>query len=181
MENKSRIDAIDFFRGLAVIVMIFANSTPYLFDLKDIFSIRFLFSAPAPIFIFLAGFTSQINFEKGKQISFYRIFQCLLMAILIDIVIWRSVPFYTFDVLYLIVSSKFLLLFIQKINKPKFIFLILILFISIYLFLINKFLFLKILIMYFEIVDIFSLSLNINPFMLLVTAPPIPPILLVIV
>ena len=165
MENKDRIDAIDFFRGLAVIVMIFANSTPYLFDLKDFFSIRFLFSAPAPIFIFLAGFTSQMNFEKGKQISFYRIFQCLLMAILIDIVIWRSVPFYTFDVLYLIVSSKLLLLFIQKINKPKSIFLILILFISIYLFLIDKFLF------RFDIPDILlsdlirnqSLYLNLKP------------------
>lgn len=164
-KNQTRIDTIDFVRGLAVVIMIFANSTPYLFDLKDIYSIRFIFSVAAPIFIFLAGFTSQMNFEKGKQVTFNRIFQILLIAVFIDIAIWRSVPFYTFDVLYLIAVSKFLLLFIQKINKPKSIFIVFIALALTYSLLTNKMLF------RFEIPDLLlsefvndpSLYVNSNP------------------
>jgi uncharacterized membrane protein len=118
--------------------MIFANSTPYLFDLKNFFTLRYIYTTAAPVFIFLAGFTGQMNFERGNPISYYRIFQILVIAVLIDVLVWRSVPFYTFDVLYLIAFSKFLLHLLQKINKNKIHLLFLGLFIYIYIFLSNK-------------------------------------------
>lgn len=139
MLNAKRIDTIDFLRGIAVIIMIFANSSPYLFDLKSFFTIRFLFSIAAPIFIFIAGFTSQMNFERGSPISYYRILQILTMAVVIDIVIWRSVPFYTFDVLYLIGISKLILKFLNKVNKPKYILLFLCLIIGLSIFITMNF------------------------------------------
>ncbi len=114
MNLPRRLDTIDFLRGIAVFIMIIANSTPYIFNLSSYNTLRIIFSLAAPIFIFLAGYTTQMNFENNKPEKLIRIFQVILIAVIIDIFVWRSIPFYTFDVLYLIAASKLLLFILNK-------------------------------------------------------------------
>ena len=111
-----RFDTIDFFRGIAVLIMIIANSTPYLFDFSNLNLIRIIFSLAAPIFIFIAGFTTQMNKINKKPESLTRIIQILIIAIFIDFFIWHSIPLFTFDVLYLIGFSKIILFLFNKFN-----------------------------------------------------------------
>ena len=114
MNLPRRLNTIDFLRGIAVFIMIIANSTPYIFNLSSYNTLRIIFSLAAPIFIFLAGYTTQMNFENNKPEKLIRIFQVILIAVIIDIFVWRSIPFYSFDVLYLIGVSKLLLFILNK-------------------------------------------------------------------
>jgi hypothetical protein len=151
MSLPRRLDTIDFLRGIAVFIMIIANSTPYIFNLSSYNTLRIIFSLAAPIFIFLAGYTTQMNFENNKSEKLIRIFQVVLIAVIIDIFVWRSIPFYTFDVLYLIGVSKLLLFILNKYANRSIKIFISFLFICIFIFL-SKYLFFR-----------FSLSdLNIN-------------------
>ena len=151
MSLPRRLDTIDFLRGIAVFIMIIANSTPYIFNLSSYNTLRIIFSLAAPIFIFLAGYTTQMNFENNKSEKLIRIFQVVLIAVIIDIFVWRSIPFYTFDVLYLIGVSNLLLFILNKYANRSIKIFILFLFIGVFIFL-SKYLFFR-----------FSLSdLNIN-------------------
>jgi hypothetical protein len=114
MNLPRRLDTIDFLRGIAVFIMIIANSTPYIFNLSSYNALRIIFSLAAPIFIFLSGYTTQMNFENNQPEKLIRIFQVILIAVIIDIFVWKSTPFYTFDVLYLIGVSKLLLYILNK-------------------------------------------------------------------
>jgi uncharacterized membrane protein len=111
--------SIDTIRGLAILVMILANSFPYIYENEEVsLWIRVLFSLAAPIFIFISGYTLQMNLGKGKQEVqiVKRIIQILLIAIIIDVFIWRVLPFQSFDVLYLISFSLLLLLIFNKLT-----------------------------------------------------------------
>jgi uncharacterized membrane protein len=135
MNLPRRLDTIDFLRGIAVFIMIIANSTPYIFNLSSYNTLRIIFSLAAPIFIFLAGYTTQMNFENNKSEKLIRIFQVILIAVIIDIFVWRSIPFYTFDVLYLIGASKLLLFILNKYANRSIKIFILFLFIGVLIFL----------------------------------------------
>ena len=135
MNLPRRLDTIDFLRGIAVFIMIIANSTPYIFNLSSYNTLRIIFSLAAPIFIFLAGYTTQMNFENNKPEKLIRIFQVILIAVIIDIFVWRSIPFYTFDVLYLIGASKLLLFILNKYANRSIKIFILFLFIGVLIFL----------------------------------------------
>ena len=114
MERNS---ALDFIKGLAVVIMIFANTAPYFFNFESEFFIRIIFSVAAPIFIISSGYITQINIsnpELKKSKIIYRIFQILFFAVVIDTLFWHSIPFITFDVLYLIGFSQLILLIINK-------------------------------------------------------------------
>lgn len=124
----NRSNVIDFIRGIAVIIMILANTIPYFIDLEKFIFIRFIFSLAAPIFLLITGYVTQISLSnrdlnRAKFIS--RICQILFFGVFIDVFFWKSIPFMTTDILYLIAFSQFLLLlFNEKIN----IFLILLIF-----------------------------------------------------
>jgi uncharacterized membrane protein len=109
MEMQVRNKTIDSFRGMAIIIMIAANSWPYIYPYDNCpFLLRVLFSTAAPIFIFLSGYVYQFqNSLKGKRPLYKRPLQILLLAVLIDSLVWKIVPFVTFDVLYLIAISMF--------------------------------------------------------------------------
>jgi len=112
-----RNHSVDFFRGIAILIMVAANSYPYIFpDLPCPMLIRVLFSTAAPIFIFLSGVSLRLSEENGKSIlnTFQRICQVLFFAVLIDVVIWGIMPFYTMDVLYLISFSLITILGLRK-------------------------------------------------------------------
>lgn len=144
---------IDLFKGLAVFIMIFANTSPYFFNLNDQLIIRFLFSLAAPVFIICSGYItkknlSNLEFKKSKLL--FRIFQILFFAAFIDFFFWHSIPFITFDVLYLIGFSQLFLFIINK--KYLMYFLIITFLISILLH--NSFIY------RFDINEIKSFSLN---------------------
>ncbi len=106
---KQRNNNIDFARGIAILIMVCANSAPYFLDRVQIpLILRFLFSTAAPIFIFLSGYSLALSFNNGKTVkqNLKRAFQILFIAILIDIAVWSIIPFQTFDVLYLIGFSQ---------------------------------------------------------------------------
>lgn len=97
--------------------MVAANSYPYVFpDLPCPILVRVLFSTAAPIFIFLSGVSLRLSEENGKSIldTIQRICQVLFFAVLIDVVIWGIIPFYTMDVLYLISFSLITILGLRK-------------------------------------------------------------------
>jgi fucose 4-O-acetylase-like acetyltransferase len=114
--RNTKIDAC---RGIAILIMVLANSAPYiLINVEIPFILRFLFSLAAPIFIFLSGYSLHLSFGKGKKSKkiLIRSLQIVFIAVLIDVFIWRIVPFQTFDVLYLIGFSQIALILINKFN-----------------------------------------------------------------
>ena len=124
-----RFNSIDAIRGFAVTIMIIANTTPYFIDIEDNNLIRFLFSLAAPIFLIITGFVSQLtlsNLDLNRTKFVSRIFQILFFGVLIDLLFWKSIPFMTTDILYLIAFSQFFLLITLK-NKTQ-LFLILFIF-----------------------------------------------------
>ncbi len=129
MEMQVRNKTIDSFRGMAIIIMIAANSWPYIYPYDNCpFLLRVLFSTAAPIFIFLSGYVFQFQYSlKGKRHLYKRPLQILLLAVLIDSLVWKIVPFVTFDVLYLIAISMFVLSFLKNLDKKLFAFITLLL------------------------------------------------------
>lgn len=115
--------AVDTFRGIAILIMIAANSYSYIFsEIPCPLVVRVLFSSAAPIFIFLSGVSLRLSEENGKSIlsNLQRISQIVFFAILIDVVIWEILPFYTMDVLYLISFSLIILLILRKLPDSNF-------------------------------------------------------------
>ena len=118
--TTSRIVILDYLRAFAILIMIFANASPYcFFGIKILPAIRILFSIAAPIFIFLVGYTFALNNERRSHHNRQKMrsLQILSMAVIIDLIVWRITPFSTFDVLYLIGISSFLLIYIRRIKS----------------------------------------------------------------
>jgi fucose 4-O-acetylase-like acetyltransferase len=70
ISSSKRNSNIDFARGLAILIMILANSAPYLLNISDVpFYLRFIFSAAAPIFIFLSGYSLNLSFQNNKSLT----------------------------------------------------------------------------------------------------------------
>jgi uncharacterized membrane protein len=102
--DSNRLTKIDFLRSLAIIIMIFANSSPYIFQGPHPIWFRLFCSIAAPLFIFLSGYSFHLSFRinKNKKHKYIQAFYILLSAIFIDTLVWQILPFQTFDVLYLI-------------------------------------------------------------------------------
>jgi uncharacterized membrane protein len=117
--NKVRISSIDTIRGIAIIIMISANSFSYFFPFGICPKIlRVLFSTAAPIFIFLSGFSYDLAIQnkKDNRQVIRRILQILLIAVFLDTSVWSIYPFFTMDVLYLIAFSLLILLVFKQIS-----------------------------------------------------------------
>lgn len=133
--SPKRNKNIDFARGFAILIMILANSAPYILVNIDVpFWLRFTFSFAAPIFVFLSGYSLNLAFKSNKSIRkiIIRPIQILLIAVVIDCLVWKIIPFQTFDVLYTIGISQLLLITIHK-TKPKIKLLLLILTLFVYI------------------------------------------------
>lgn len=113
MRNKE----IDFIRGLAIVIMVAANSAPALLEGSNTnIYFRFVGSLAAPLFIFLSGVTFRINAEKKKSDLLQNGIILILSAAMVDIFIWGIVPFSTFDVLYLIGISQVVYYFLHNLS-----------------------------------------------------------------
>jgi uncharacterized membrane protein len=108
---------IDLLRGLAIFTMIAANMAAHsLAEPHGVF-MRFYGSLAAPLFIFLSGMmVAYTAHRKTHPFGYYlkRGAMIVLIAALIDVFLWGTVPFTTFDVLYIIGVSMPLLYFFLK-------------------------------------------------------------------
>lgn len=95
--------SIDITRGLAIFMMIAANTLPYLLMTPVPFAVRLYGSFAAPIFIALAGM--MVALTKNRHNFGYFLDRgavIVLIAVLIDVFLWSGYPFVGMDVLYLI-------------------------------------------------------------------------------
>lgn len=116
--NNIRVSSIDLLRTIAIIIMIIANSSPYILVLPHSFWIRIISSLAAPLFIFLSGFSFFLSFNNNQNYrnKYFQVFYLFCSAILLDITIWHIMPFQTFDVLYLISFGLLINILIFKLN-----------------------------------------------------------------
>ena len=109
-ETKERSAYIDLLRALAILIMLLANISPYFFIVDTPVSVRILYSMAAPTFVFLSGY-SAFKFSNSNTFAFWRV---LFAAVIIDIFIWKSLPFHSFDVLYVIAFTILSVHFFKK-------------------------------------------------------------------
>jgi uncharacterized membrane protein len=78
------------------------------FNVTDFFTLRILVSLAAPIFLFLVGynFNSQ-NASFSKLLL--KVIVVFILALIVDVFVWGSFPFYSFDILYTIGFSMIIL------------------------------------------------------------------------
>jgi len=101
----SRIAAIDVARGLAIFIMVPANMSASIYAEPHAFWFRVVSSFAAPVFIAVAGMMVTLSAgrrTRGLWDAVIRGLMLLTVAALIEAVIFRVVPFYSYDVLYLI-------------------------------------------------------------------------------
>lgn len=119
---SQRDTSIDQLRGIAIFTMIAANMAAHsLLEPHPLF-MRFYGSLAAPLFIFLSGMmVSYTLTHRAHSLSYYlkRGGLVVLTAALIDVFLWKVLPFSTFDVLYVIGIAMPLIYFFQKL-RPAF-------------------------------------------------------------
>lgn len=100
----TRLSNIDFMRTTAIFIMIIANSAPYIMETPNPNWLRLVCSLAAPLFIFLSGFSFFLSFNKNRNYKqkLMQGFYLMCTAVGIDWLIWGTLPFQAFDVLYLI-------------------------------------------------------------------------------
>lgn len=101
-DEAGRFPAINIFRGVAIFTMLAANAAAESLAPPHSFLVRIYGSFAAPIFVFLAGFMVAAGAAKHNSLYFFRRgAEVIITGALIDLFIWKIVPFTTFDVLYL--------------------------------------------------------------------------------
>jgi len=128
---KDRDISIDILRGIAIFAMIAANMAPYNFAEPHGFAFRIYGSIAAPMFIFLAGMmVSYTATIKAHKLNYYlkRAGATLLVAALIDSLIWDILPFITYDVLYMIALGMPVIFFFNKLPRAAQVILIVLIF-----------------------------------------------------
>lgn len=99
---KQRIRDYDVMKGVASLIMIVANGTPLIHEDHPV-AFRIICSLAAPMFLLVSGFTFNALNRRVDPKPYWWLRQSAKLAIvaaLIDTFLWRSMPFYTFDVLY---------------------------------------------------------------------------------
>jgi hypothetical protein len=112
--NSKRDHFIDFLRAVAILLMFFAHLLPHFTatGLDTIFALRLVSSFPAPLFLLLTG----LNFSENQGLKnvLYKSLVFLGVGAFMDVVIWGIIPFYSFDVFYVIGLGYLLLYFYSK-------------------------------------------------------------------
>jgi uncharacterized membrane protein len=99
-ETQQRIPWVDALRGLAIILMVPANLSPYFTEPHPMW-FRILGSFAAPVFIMLSAGMVILTAERHSLRYFLkRGGLIILTGALIDIMLWKIFPFTSFDVLY---------------------------------------------------------------------------------
>ena len=96
---------VDLIRGLAIVLMVAANTVPALLSLPAPFLLRLLATLAAPLFITLSGMMVALSWTKKKHdlgYFFIRGGLVILTGAALEVLTTGKVPFLSMDVLYLI-------------------------------------------------------------------------------
>ena len=96
---------MDVLRGLAITIMVGANLIPCLLALPAPFWLRFVSSLAAPLFIVTSGMMVALSRTgRGRKFGYIALRGgiVILAAALLDLLVFRYIPFIDMDVLYLI-------------------------------------------------------------------------------
>ena len=109
-----RLIWVDFLRGIAIMLMIPANLSPYYAEPHAMWY-RFMSSLAAPMFICLSAGMVVLYSEKHR-FGYYvtRGGAVILIGVLLDVLLWRILPFASVDVLYVIGLSTPLVYLVRK-------------------------------------------------------------------
>jgi len=119
---RERDKAIDVLRGLAILIMLAANSSASIYAEPHLLWFRYLSSVAAPLFITLSGmmvFLSQSKKDYPFAYFLKRGFLLVGIAAFKDIVAWQMYPFRSFDVLYVIGISVPIAFLFSRIGKAS--------------------------------------------------------------
>jgi uncharacterized membrane protein len=113
--NQERNIWIDFIRSIAIIIMIIANSAAVIGNKEYSYFFRIICSLAAPLFVLLSGISFSVSskYQSTSHTKTRSALYLLITASCIDLFIWQSPPFYTFDVLYIIAFGIFLNIFLN--------------------------------------------------------------------
>jgi uncharacterized membrane protein len=113
--NQERNIWIDFIRSIAIIIMIIANSAAVIGNKEYSYFFRIICSLAAPLFVLLSGISFSVSskYQSTSHTKTRSALFLLITASCIDMFIWQSPPFYTFDVLYIIAFGIFLNIFLN--------------------------------------------------------------------
>lgn len=118
--NRERDKTIDCLRGLAILIMIAANSSAGSYAEPHPFWFRCLTSVAAPLFITLSGMMVRFS-QMRKDYPFTYFLKRGLMLIgvgmFLDVAAWQMYPCTSFDVLYVIGISAPLAFLFGRIDK----------------------------------------------------------------
>ena len=103
--KKFRDRPVDLLRGIAIVLMVGANTIPYLLAPPVPFGIRVLSSLAAPLFILLSGMMVALSCTQKRRPFPYFLIRggmVILVAALLEALVWDVVPGVSMDVLFLI-------------------------------------------------------------------------------
>lgn len=115
----ARDQVIDILRGFAIVCMFLSNLAGEVLNHPHPFLVRVLGSSAAPIFILLSGYMLGLNIQQKKHSKAYFVIRGIFLyflGALIDIVSWKVIPFFWFDVLYLLGVSTIIVGIIGNIS-----------------------------------------------------------------
>lgn len=102
---QQRDSSIDSLRGIAIIIMVYANLLPVT-DQSYLAATRLLSSIAAPFFVILSGMMLVLSVSKHSfSHCLKRSAMIFGIACLIDIICWQTLPLFSFDILYFIALS----------------------------------------------------------------------------
>jgi hypothetical protein len=95
--------------------MIIANSAAVIGNKEYSYFFRIICSLAAPLFVLLSGISFSVSskYQSTSHTKTRSALYLLITASCIDLFIWQSPPFYTFDVLYIIAFGIFLNIFLN--------------------------------------------------------------------
>jgi uncharacterized membrane protein len=118
--NRGRDVSIDILRGIAIFTMIAPNLAAQVLAEPQPIWLRLYGSFAAPLFIIISGMmvyqTTQNQGHKTKHFLFRGGF-LVLVGVLVDVLIWKIIPFMTVDVLYLIGVSLPIAFLFSRMNR----------------------------------------------------------------
>jgi len=119
---RERDKAIDVLRGLAILIMLAANSSASIYAEPHPSWFRYLCSVAAPLFITLSGMMVFLSQSKKNYPFAYFLKRGLMLigiAAFKDIMAWQMYPFRSFDVLYVIGISVPIAFLFSRIGKAS--------------------------------------------------------------
>lgn len=125
-----RIALFDRARGLAIVLMVFANTTPVLgTEYVGPFWLRVLCSIPAPLFVMLVGMMiAKTALNQPPQHYIKRSAHILILAAAINVFIHQTSPFQNIEILYLIGLGIPIIYLVNILKTPFILFLCLLIF-----------------------------------------------------